>query len=218
MTIDIIITELLDELERPDLYITSEGFIPASIRAAHACRKFYKDVAKVVMPDPTIDDNSRVRYSLVSDLPRLREVKGVKLFATYTEPTPGVYVLTNEIALGEDGFKDRGEMNDVTDYYGNRYRHLFSLAGDELLLQGVDPSTTAIELEVLQWPTVTRGTFTGILTTSSWIVREFPELVKAHLRKNLARTTSRKVLMDQADSLIAIHQTDLVNANSKGFY
>lgn len=218
MSIDTIIDELTEELERPDLYSISETFIPACIREAHAIRRWTKDLAFSVVPDPEVDEDNRVRLSRVSEFPGMRDITQVKLYAGYTEPVTGTYLPFNEIPLSGEGFKNRNEMNDIKDYYGIRYQHLYSIVGTELLLQGVDSSTKAIEFKMLFWPTITRSQVDNKLTTTSWIVEEAPEVVKAYLRQKLAGVIQKERLIQTAQGTTRILREDLINSNEGEWY
>lgn len=217
MTIDTIINELLDEMERPDLYDSCEMYVPEALRKAHGCRKFYKDLAEVVLPDPVIDENNRVRYFVGTDLPKLREIQKVQLYQGYTEPTPGEYSPYNEIFV-RGGFLDRAKLHSVYDYYGFERQYLYSRVGAELVLQGVSSDTQAVKFTMFAWPTVTRNAATQKLETPSWIVEEWPELVKAHLRKKLIVVVNgKRDEKSSADGMIIEAQTDLLNGNIDGW-
>lgn len=217
MSITTIVTELLDELERPDLQKKCQTFVPQAIRFAHSARLFSKDLTTTVVADPVVTDSNRVSLSLIDDLPRLRKVFQLNFYAGYSEPLPGDYSPFNEI-LVDQPYRNRAEMNDVKDYYGFQYKNVYAMAGDQLVIDGADKQTKALAIRYFAWPEISINEVTREYQTDSWIVREWPELVKAYLRRKLASVIDKRELRNDALEDFRLTYESFLNENSEEFY
>lgn len=216
MSLTTIVEQLLSELERPDLQAKCNMFVPEAIRTAHGIRKFSKDLHKVVVTDPIVSSENSTNISLSQSLPRLRAIRNVELYGSYTEPQPGLYVLTNQIPTQE--FKNRAELNDITDYYGIRYQYLYATIGDDLSMKGVDQQTKAIQFYAFLWPELTVDQVTQSYESTSWIVAEYPWVIKAILRNKLAGIIQKRELSNSAQQDYKFAMEALLNESYEEVY
>lgn len=217
MTIETIISELLEELERPDLAVKTEKFVPEALRFAHSIRKFSKDLKDIIVVDPEITEEDRVSLSITTDLPKMRAINSIELYQGYTEPTTDLFLPNNKIPRPTE-FKNRAELNSVYDYYGFKHRYIYTVVGREVVLEGVDQQTKAMRFRCFVWPAITRDDVTQKLTTDSWIVDDWPEIIKAKLRDKLTYVIDKKDFKQSAQQDLKIAMEDILAENHEGMY
>ena len=208
MSIETIVQELTEELERPDLTKKLENFVPQALRQAHGTKCFSRDIGKIVLTDFTIDSAGIVQVPL----PKLRKIISLRFFRQVLEGG----TLVNEITPVHE-YVNGNDLNTEYDYYGIKISHTFTIMGGELVLTAVPTDAKAIEVKALVWTKIDRYQVTDALTTDSWIAEEFPEYIKSILRAKIAFIIDKNALLQFANSELTVVRKDFINSQIGAF-
>ena len=179
------IAELIDNVtslySRPDLEEQLLAYGKTAIYCAHKTDKFARDLASVNIVGFS-QLNGKVTVSIPISIPRLREIRNIKLFSAYTGVDPNIVPTATTELIASPDYQDLNQMNSDRNYFGLKYLKLYSIAGTLLNIQGVESNATCIQINGLFLPTYTYNTLTLLWETNSWIMTECPELVEAYIR------------------------------------
>lgn len=181
MTPNELIAKVMATHSRYDLETEMLKQFPSALRSAHSVNDFRRDQKVVSVFDPLVA-SSTCLIDVVSDLPKLRKIKGIKLFSSYTGVSPN-QVTGTETPSKFTNITETGEFN----YYGLAYQQTYSIFGQTLNLTGVDADTVAVSVYGLFYPSFLLNNLTGEYETDSWLMLEFSEMVEAYLDLWVAR-------------------------------
>jgi hypothetical protein len=211
MTPSEIISEVLSDLERPDMASKALAKFYQSLQSAHKVERLRRDLRTVYITNPSIN-NSRMTFVVTEVTPRSREIRSVNLYSGFSEPTPGQVIPDeNKLIYLYQPFIDIADALTATDYYGFKYPTTFSLMGALGTLKGVDTSTTCVEINYLAFPTFVESPVTGEYETDSWIADEFPQLIKAYLKWAIATVIDSQSLIQSAVSEVNFQRREFIN-------
>lgn len=164
-----IVSAVIAELERPDLRSMANDRFRTALHSAHGIEKFRRDLAD----DTFWLGNYTVLDGKVSiPIPvRFREMTRIR-----TQKPAGTDLQTN--------FMDLKNKLELRDYWGRLQEQTYNIFGPSINLGGISTTATHVVFEYLRWPTYFLNG--AEYTTNSWIAAEFPELIKAYLRHELA--------------------------------
>ena len=206
MKVNELITKVMATHSRLDLEQELLGQFPASLRGAHGVNEFRRDQKTLSVFDPLVASDT-CTIEITADLPKLRKVKGIKLYSSYTGVSPNQVVGT-EIPSTYVDILSTGEFN----YYGLTYVQTYSIFGTKLNLTGVDASTVAVSVSGLYYPTFTLNTNLGEYETDSWLMLEFPEMVEAYLDLWVARKSKDAANIQTYGQALAMTRQQLITS------
>lgn len=198
-----IVEQVIDELERPDLFNKIAANFPAAVRSAHRVGEYRKDLKLAYLTSFTNVDGV-VKSIIGTDLPNTRKFYHFHEYASFTQVGTAIYP-QNPVYLGP--YTERQGVEMVRDYYGFEKTKVYSQVGRELILSGVSSQATCIETLALVWPNVVYNSLTQEYDADSWIMEECPELIQAYLRVRAAEILkSREHLQLAMNSLQSVRK------------
>ena len=206
MTPNELIAKVMLTHSRPDYSLELINQFPIALRGAHGVNEFRRDQKTVSVFDPLVSSGAST-IEIMTDLPKLRKIKGIKLYSSYTGVAPDQVVGT-EIPSKFVDILTTGEFN----YYGLTYQQTYSVFGTKLNLIGVDDSTVAVSVSGLFYPTFTLNVNTNEYETDSWIMQEFPEMVEAYLDLWAARKMKDAATIQTYGQALAMTRQQLITS------
>lgn len=209
-----LIQNICSEYERPDMIYRLQQKFPFCVRSAHSVERFSRDLAEAFILNPTILSGNGslgglVQFTTMESLPRCRELRGINLYKSYSEPTPGLIVPEDMIPLISPYVSSAGRAS-VRDIYGYTIPNTFSQMGNTISLTGVSNETACIGVEYLAFP-LTVFTDEDEWETESWIMQDYPELIGAYLGRELAKMSDSRSLISSAESKLVQTRADFID-------
>jgi hypothetical protein len=157
-------------------------------------------------------------YLTAAALPQLQTLLSIKGYSDYTSSV-----------IGPDTFYYPGTSDGVTyynlnegyadrDYYGFTYSTGYTQLGQNITLKGVPDTCKLLEVRAVLWPTFVYNTFTDSYTTNSWIMSEYPELMRALLMYFGATVTQQSDILTTSRNAVAQAREDFLNSFTGDIY
>jgi hypothetical protein len=206
MTPNELIAKVMDTQSRQDYETELLAQFPTALRSAHGVNDWRRDQKTISVFDPLIADGN-CTIPIVTDLPKLRKISGIRIYSSYT--TVGlINTVGTEIPSTFKNILDSGQF----DYYGIPFQQTYSIFGSILNLNGIDASTTAVSVSGLFYPTFEVNSLSGEYETDSWIMIEFPEMVEAYLDLWVARKSKDAASIQSYGQALAMARQQLITS------
>lgn len=206
MTPNELIAKVMDTHSRQDYETELLAQFPTALRSAHGVNDWRRDQKTVSVFDPLIADGN-CTIPIVTDLPKLRKISGIRIYSSYT--TVGlINTVGTEIPSTFKNILDSGQF----DYYGIPFQQTYSIFGSILNLNGIDASTTAVSVSGLFYPTFELNALSGEYETDSWLMIEFPEMVEAYLDLWVARKSKDAASIQSYGQALAMARQQLITS------
>jgi len=167
-----VISEVLDEIERPDLESMAQIRLQHSVYETHAVAFFDRD--KVELDTAVVPNQSYLEIPRPSRFRKLACIQALN-------------------AAGEvvsDDFKEKGLKKQVTNYFGFIEPNTYRISGSVIRVDFASPCGEAIStIRVIYWEFPTYSITAGVITCDSWIMDQYPQPIVADLCLRLAGTT-----------------------------
>lgn len=187
MTIQSVVDNVLEDLERPDLERLALRKLGTALRTCHAVDDFSRDIhTEVITPDFYVALNASTSIPIPERLHKVLRVRQA------TEVVSGTW---QEIS---PDFEFLGGRSDLRTYFGVPITKTYAQIGRAITLNGVEDKL-AICIQHLKHPLCVENPATQGYETDSWILEECPDVVEAALTVELSRlvldTTIQQVAM-----------------------
>lgn len=198
-----IISEVSIELARPDLETRLDAKLRQCIWEAHSLGKFRRDLVVVYVKNPVVED-SKVRVSISSLGRKFRGLYAMEAYANFEEDVEGnVTSVSNK--LSSDDLKRANAGSVHKDYYGLAHRNTFLQLGDELVFNYVDSQARILRIVLLSYPRFEQDLLDLEWTVDSWIMEEYPDVIKAGL-------FHKAYVMTQQQDMIKVSYSEVASA------
>ena len=216
MLVDDLIAEVASFFDRYDMVTLLQKEFPKALRTAHSYQKFNRDLGTLYIPSPTIV-NGRVNV-LTHTLPQMQHLLAI---AGYTDFTSSVIGTDTIYYPGtEDGivYRNLNEGYAQQDYYGFSYLSGYTRLKNTITLKGIPATTTLLELKAVLWPTFEYNPITLAYSTNSWILEEYPELLKQLLTVYAATVSQQSDVLASARKALREAREDFLNTFTGDIY
>lgn len=187
MSIQDVVDNVLEDLERPDLERLALRKLGSALRTCHAVDDFARDIHKeLVLPADYIALQANTSIPIPERLHKiLRVCQAQEQFdGSWLEVSPD--------------FEFLGMNRDLRSYFGVAITKTFAQIGNAITVNGVDDKL-AIIVQHLKYPRYAQNQATQQYETDSWILEERQDVVEAALSVEISRlvldTTIQQVAM-----------------------
>jgi hypothetical protein len=188
-----IVSNVLDILERPDLYDLGISRFQSALKTVHSIERLRRDLA-----------NERV---LLSDYSVIDGKVGIPIPARFRD----MYRLWSSNSAGEVDreFYSLGNRIELKTYYGFKILQTYNIFGSILNITGISVDATHLEIDYLRFPTW--ELVDDEWETDSWIAVEEPGLLESAVRVQLAGITEDSDQIRSAEREFAFRRQEFIN-------
>ena len=193
LTIDELVVEVCDSIDRPDIHDRILKQFQEVLREAHSIDTYKRDLATQLIADPFVSSCQ----TSINTAQLAKTVRTIAKIETYNSYTGSGITLDPYIPgiVQQDKFVDVSIGMGSADYFGFAYQQTWAKLGNTVTLNGVNQDTTMIGLTAICWPTYTYDALTALYSTDSWILVEADYLIKAILKTRCARLVQSQELL-----------------------
>lgn len=216
MTVDEMIADVAAFFDRQDMVTLLRTHFPKALRTAHSYQKFTKDLGNIYLPDPVIV-NGRVSLTTAM-LPQLQTLLALQGYSDYTSSVIGADTLYYPGTTDGVTYQNLNEGYATRDYYGFTYDSGYTMLGQNITVKGVPDTCKLLEVLAVLWPTFVYNGLSDSYSTNSWIMQEYPKLVRQLLLIQGATISQQADVLTTARTELAQIREDFLNSFTGDIY